>query len=418
MSAIAVPLPQPRRTAATALWAFADRRRRARRRPRRDHRLRARAARADRRPPRVDRRGDARQRRRRLRRAARHRPLERPPRAAPRSSSAARVVAAGGLVSIALGHRELLLRARARRRDRVHRPQLRQHRAPRARGRALRGRPSRRRDRRAGGRDARRRPRRHRRRRRADRRLARRRCSRSGRSRCRCSRSRRSPGSAALPRPWRTPRRSRATAPPLRLLAEVLRRDGARQVLVAQVLWVASYAALVPFMVLYAEEVLGLRASAAGVLLAGFGCSPAWGCSPARACPADRLRTTLMAGIGAARRRPARRHRGLDCGPGGDPVRRRRARRRPRQRRRLPVLHALRSGRAGGPLRGRLLLGARHRLHRRAAGGGAADRRHRLISRAARDGGARPRRARAAGARRAPPRGRAGARRRSGGWRP
>ncbi len=43
-------------------------------------------------------------------------------------------------------HRQLLPRPRARRRDRLHRPQRRQHRAPRAGRRALRRRPARRRD--------------------------------------------------------------------------------------------------------------------------------------------------------------------------------------------------------------------------------------------------------------------------------
>jgi MFS family permease len=52
--------------------------------------------------------------------------------------------------------------------------------------------------------------------------------------------------SAAADQP-RAPEES--NGPALRLLAEVLRRDGARQVLVAQVLWVASYAALAQFMV-------------------------------------------------------------------------------------------------------------------------------------------------------------------------
>ena len=63
----------------------------------------------------------------------------------------------------------------------------------------------------------------------------------------------------------RAGRRARrgARRPELRLLAEVLRRDGARHVLIAQILWVGSYAALAPFMVLYAEEVLGLSAAAA-----------------------------------------------------------------------------------------------------------------------------------------------------------
>jgi membrane-associated phospholipid phosphatase/predicted MFS family arabinose efflux permease len=83
----------------------------------------------------------------------------------------------------------------------------------------------------------------------------------------------------------------------LRLFVEVLRRDGARQVLVAQVLWVASYAALLPFMVLYAEDVLGLQASAAGLLLAGFGLLTGVGMLAGARLPADRLRQTLVAGV-------------------------------------------------------------------------------------------------------------------------
>ena len=83
----------------------------------------------------------------------------------------------------------------------------------------------------------------------------------------------------------------------LRLVAEVLRRDGARQVLIAQVLWVASYAALTPFMVLYAEDVLGLRASAAGVLLAGIGLLTGAGMLAGARLPAERSRTTLMSGV-------------------------------------------------------------------------------------------------------------------------
>jgi membrane-associated phospholipid phosphatase/predicted MFS family arabinose efflux permease len=85
--------------------------------------------------------------------------------------------------------------------------------------------------------------------------------------------------------------------PALRLLTEVLRRDGARHVLVAQILWVASYAALAPFMVLYAEEVLGLRAAAAGALLAGFGVITGAGMLVGARLSADRLRRTLMSGV-------------------------------------------------------------------------------------------------------------------------
>jgi predicted MFS family arabinose efflux permease len=57
----------------------------------------------------------------------------------------------------------------------------------------------------------------------------------------------------------------------IRLLLQAARTPGAREVLLAQVLWVFAYAALTPFMVLYAEDVLGIGAAAAGLLLAGFG---------------------------------------------------------------------------------------------------------------------------------------------------
>ncbi|MEA2179736.1 MAG: Major Facilitator Superfamily, partial [Solirubrobacteraceae bacterium] len=87
-----------------------------------------------------------------------------------------------------------------------------------------------------------------------------------------------------------------ASGSPIRLLAEVLRRDGARQVLVAQVLWVGSYAALTPFMVLYAEDVLGLRAAAAGLLLAAFGVLTGAGMFAGARLPAERTRRTLMTG--------------------------------------------------------------------------------------------------------------------------
>ncbi len=84
---------------------------------------------------------------------------------------------------------------------------------------------------------------------------------------------------------------------PLRLFAEVLRRDGARQVLIAQVLWVGSYAALAPFMVLYAEDVLGLSTAAAGSLLAGFGVLTGIGMLAGARMAAERLRATLFAGV-------------------------------------------------------------------------------------------------------------------------
>ena len=65
---------------------------------------------------------------------------------------------------------------------------------------------------------------------------------------------------------------SPTTAPPrARDLAEALRRPGAGEVLVAQVLWVLAYAALPAFFILYAEDVLGLSTGAAAALPAAFG---------------------------------------------------------------------------------------------------------------------------------------------------
>jgi membrane-associated phospholipid phosphatase/MFS family permease len=60
-------------------------------------------------------------------------------------------------------------------------------------------------------------------------------------------------------------------------LREVLRRPGAREVLLAQTLWVFGYAALLPFFVLYAEHSLGLGVGVAGALTLGFGLVTALG---------------------------------------------------------------------------------------------------------------------------------------------
>ena len=49
------------------------------------------------------------------------------------------------------------------------------------------------------------------------------------------------------------------------------RRPGARLILGAQALWVLGYVGLPPFFILYAERELDLRASTAGLLLAAFG---------------------------------------------------------------------------------------------------------------------------------------------------
>ncbi len=83
----------------------------------------------------------------------------------------------------------------------------------------------------------------------------------------------------------------------LRLLAEVLRRPGTREVLLAQTLWVGSYAALTPFMVLYSEEVLGLTTASAGALLAVFGVLTGLGMVAGARLGADRVRPGLLAGV-------------------------------------------------------------------------------------------------------------------------
>jgi membrane-associated phospholipid phosphatase/predicted MFS family arabinose efflux permease len=86
-------------------------------------------------------------------------------------------------------------------------------------------------------------------------------------------------------------------APPrARDIARVLRTPGAREVLVAQVLWVFAYVALPPFMILYAEEVLSIGAATAGVVLAAFGLLTGAGMLAAGALPPERVRTVLHAG--------------------------------------------------------------------------------------------------------------------------
>jgi membrane-associated phospholipid phosphatase/MFS family permease len=69
-------------------------------------------------------------------------------------------------------------------------------------------------------------------------------------------------GSAPRPRPNGSARAS---------LSSALRHPGAREVLVAQTLWVFAYAALPAFFVLYAENELGLGLGAAGALPLAFG---------------------------------------------------------------------------------------------------------------------------------------------------
>ena len=93
---------------------------------------------------------------------------------------------------------------------------------------------------------------------------------------------------------------SAAAQPVLRSLGRDLlraaRTPGAREVLAAQVLWVFAYVALAPFMVLYAEDVLGLGAAAAGLLLAAFGLLTGAGLLAAGTLKPERVRPALTAG--------------------------------------------------------------------------------------------------------------------------
>jgi membrane-associated phospholipid phosphatase/MFS family permease len=79
-------------------------------------------------------------------------------------------------------------------------------------------------------------------------------------------------------------------------LRELARRPGAREVLVAQTMWVFGYAALPAFFVLYAERSLGLGVAAAGALPLAFGVLTAIGMVLAARAPAERVHSLLVAG--------------------------------------------------------------------------------------------------------------------------
>ena len=79
-------------------------------------------------------------------------------------------------------------------------------------------------------------------------------------------------------------------------LRTALARPGARDVLLAQTLWVFSYAALPAFFVLYATESLGLSIAAAGLLPLGFGAVTALGIVAAGRASPERVLTLLLAG--------------------------------------------------------------------------------------------------------------------------
>jgi membrane-associated phospholipid phosphatase/MFS family permease len=94
-------------------------------------------------------------------------------------------------------------------------------------------------------------------------------------------------GSAERPRPRGGVRRS---------LLGALRMPGAREVLLAQTLWVFAYAALPAFFVLYALEELDLELGVAGILPLAFGIFIAGGMALAARTRPERVHRTLLAG--------------------------------------------------------------------------------------------------------------------------
>ena len=79
-------------------------------------------------------------------------------------------------------------------------------------------------------------------------------------------------------------------------LRELVRRPGARDVLLAQTMWVFGYAALPAFFVLYAKHALDLGIGAAGALPLAFGAITAVGIVLAGRAPAERVHSVLLAG--------------------------------------------------------------------------------------------------------------------------
>ena len=80
-------------------------------------------------------------------------------------------------------------------------------------------------------------------------------------------------------------------------LRGALRRTGAREVLIAQLLWVLAYAAIPTFFVLYAEHTLGLGLGAAGAALLAFGAMTALGEWLGGRTSSARVHRVLRAGV-------------------------------------------------------------------------------------------------------------------------
>ena len=85
--------------------------------------------------------------------------------------------------------------------------------------------------------------------------------------------------------------------PPLRQLVEIARLPGAREVLAAQVLWVMAYAALPTFLILYADDQLGLATAPASALVVAFGALTGVGTLVAGRLRGDAVQRGLMLGV-------------------------------------------------------------------------------------------------------------------------
>jgi membrane-associated phospholipid phosphatase/MFS family permease len=93
-----------------------------------------------------------------------------------------------------------------------------------------------------------------------------------------------------------TSERPRPTGGVRASVSGTLRQPGAREVLIAQTLWVFAYAALPAFFVLYAESELELGIGAAGALPLAFGVLIAVGMLRAARVESERVHPTLLAG--------------------------------------------------------------------------------------------------------------------------
>jgi MFS family permease len=88
-----------------------------------------------------------------------------------------------------------------------------------------------------------------------------------------------------------------APTPPLRYYLRAAAAPGARLMLVAQLLWVMGYIGLAPFFVLYADHELGLRPSGAASLLAAFGLVTALAIVGAGSVPPTAQARTIVGGV-------------------------------------------------------------------------------------------------------------------------